>query len=43
MEAIGSYEEKIPELFGKGVANYVDEQPKAENLWVLYNQLTHYI
>ena len=43
METISSYEEKIPELFGKGVAQYVEEQPKAENAWVLYNHLTHYI
>ena len=43
IETLGDYEEKIPKVFGKGVADYVDEQPKAANAWLLYNQLTHYI
>ncbi len=43
MESIGDYEGQIPKLLGKGIADYVEEQPKAENAWLLYNQLTHYI
>ena len=43
MKYITEYEEQIPKLFGKGVSDYVEEQPKADNAWLLYNQLTHYI
>ena len=43
IEALGDYEEKIPKVFGKAIADYVDEQPKAANAWLLYNQLTRYI
>lgn len=43
MKYIEEYEEQIPKLFGKGVTDYVEEQPKAENAGLLYNQLTHYI
>ena len=43
IEALGDYEEQIPKVFGKAVTDYVEEQPKAENAWLLYNQLTHYI
>jgi hypothetical protein len=43
MELIGSFEEKIPELFGKGLAQYVEEQAKSDNAWILYNHLTHHI
>jgi hypothetical protein len=37
------HQDQILKTFGKGVAEYVEEQPKAKNQWVLYNQLTHYI
>ena len=30
-------------LFDEAVTDYVEEQPKAANAWLLYNQLTHYI
>lgn len=43
IESISYYEEKLPELFGKGLTNYVEEQPRADNAWLLYNQLTYYI
>lgn len=43
IEALDDYKEQIPKVFGKAVNDYVEEQPEAENAWLLYNQLTHYI
>lgn len=37
------HQDQILKTFGKGVAEYVEEQPKAKNQWILYNHLTHYI
>ena len=37
------YKDQIQKTFGKGVAEFVEENPKVKNQWVLYNQLTHYI
>ncbi|MFZ1289480.1 MAG: DUF932 domain-containing protein [Melioribacteraceae bacterium] len=43
LKPTSDYKEQIQKTFGKGIAEYVEEQPKVKNQWILYNQLTHYI
>lgn len=46
LEGVGvgaALSESIEKRLGKGVAKFVNEQPRPENQWILYNYLTYYI
>ena len=43
LKPANDYKDQIQKTFGKGVAEFVEENPKVKNQWVLYNQLTYYI
>ena len=43
MDVSKSLVESVEKNLGKGIMKHVQEQPSAENQWILYNYLTYYI